>query len=300
MGERLLVTGAAGFIGRACLSILSGGPFELHAVSRRPRPNGPATWHPCDLLDDAASDALIRKVRPTHLLHLAWIAEPGAFWTSPLNAQWLSASRRLVSAFYREGGMRAVCAGSCAEYGRSDSPCREDATPLAPATPYGAAKLAMYESLKDGARGAGWAWARIFFPYGPGEPAGRFIPTVIGGLLGNGRVECTHGEQVRDFVFVEDVARALAALLRCEPSGDYNVGSGQGVRLRDVGFAAAAQIGGADRIDFGALPAPEHDAPVLVADIGKIGRDAAWSPHVNLDEGIRRTIAARISAGSAT
>ena len=53
---------------------------------------------------------------PTHLLHLAWYAEPGLFWRSPENLRWVEASLRLLRAFAEHGGQRAVMAGSCAEY----------------------------------------------------------------------------------------------------------------------------------------------------------------------------------------
>src|SRR5229473_1316941 len=103
--RRVLVTGARGFIGRRCLPRLAALGFETHAVSSAPIEGDGATWHRCDLLDGAACEALVRRLRPTHLLHLAWIAQPGIFWTSPLNMAWLAAGVRLVDAFYE-----AVCA----------------------------------------------------------------------------------------------------------------------------------------------------------------------------------------------
>lgn len=282
--KSVLVTGARGFIGRRCLPQLAARGFEVHAVSSTS----------CNLLDPAAAQALIDGLRPTHLLHLAWIAHPGVFWSSRQNLDWLKASIRLVDAFYVAGGTRAVGVGSCAEYADSDSPCREDATPLAPATLYGEAKAAMYFALRATARERGsWAWARLFFPYGPGEPPGRFIPSVIQGLLQRAPVDCTHGGQVRDFVYVDDVAEACAALVAGEASGAYNVGSGRGSSLREVADLIVSELGHPELLRFGARPAPQHDPATVVADIGKIRREHRWTPNVNLAEGIRKTIAAR-------
>src|SRR5260370_7046858 len=100
---RVLVTGARGFIGRRCLPRLAALGFETHAVSSAPIDGGGATWHRCDLLDGAACEALVRRLRPTHLLHLAWIAQPGLFWTIPLNMAWLAPAGPLVSASHSAG-----------------------------------------------------------------------------------------------------------------------------------------------------------------------------------------------------
>lgn len=283
----VLVTGASGFIGRRCLPLLAARGFEVHGVSSRDKQA--SNWHRCDLLDAAAAEALIDRLRPTHLLHLAWIADPGVFWTSPANLAWLEAGVRLARRFFERGGRRAVGMGSCAEYAASAVPCTESATPLEPETLYGESKAAMSFALRAAARGSGsWAWARLFFPYGPGEPPGRFIPSVIGGLRRGERVDCTHGRQVRDFVYVDDVASACAALLDSESNGAYNVGCGEGRSLRDVAEEIVRETGRAELIRFGARETPAYDPPYVVADITKI-RGLGWKPGVGLREGIRIT-----------
>lgn len=292
---RLLVTGGSGFVGRACLAVLAAEGYDLHVAVRRPERDAAGTWHACDLLDAAAGEALLAHLRPTHLLHLAWIAQPGVFWSSPLNRDWLEASRRLVSRFYAQGGMRAVGLGSCAEYGASEVPASERATPIAPGTPYGEAKATMSQVLRRAAGKRGWAWARLFFPYGPGEAPGRFIPSVIDGLMAGKPVDCTHGRQVRDFVYVEDVASALATLVESDACGTFNVGSGEALSLRQVAQEIATQLGGAALLRFGARPVPAHEPPFLVADTAALRAATGWAPRIGLPEGIRRTIAARRS-----
>lgn len=296
--RRVLVTGARGFIGRRCLPLLAERGFEVHAVSATVDEAGQgATWHRCDLLDRAQADALLERVRASHLLHLAWIATPGMFWASPANLDWLAAGVRLVDRFYACGGVRAVGAGSCAEYGASDLPCSEDSTPVAPDSVYGEAKAAMYYALRAAARGRGsWAWARLFFPYGPGEPGGRFIPAVIDGLVRREPVACTHGAQVRDFVYVDDVAGACTALVDNAASGAYNVGSGESASLRQVAALAVAELGHAELLRFGERQAPAHDPAYVVADVEKSRRDLGWRPRVGLREGIHRAIAARLES----
>lgn len=290
--KRVLVTGARGFIGRRCLPLLEARGYEVHMASSGEAPAA-ATWHRCDLLDPGQCDALLHRVRPTHLLHLAWITKPGVFWHSPANADWLAAGIHLMRQFYAGGGERALGIGTCAEYADSDLPCDEERTPVGPVTPYGRAKAALLEALRDLGTEKSWAWARIFFPYGPGDPPGRFIPDLIDSLLARRPFDCTHGNQVRDFVYVEDVAEACVALLDSGCGGVYNVGSGTGTSLRELAAAAVAELGHAELIRFGARPPPAQDPARLVANVDRIRRDLRWSPRVGIPEGLRRCISAR-------
>ena len=139
---KVLLTGASGFLGRYVLDSLRRQNIETVMLGRqRARNSSFANFIEADLLA-APEDfsALMTQEKATHLLHLAWYAEPGKFWSSPQNLRWVNATVRLVEAFCDAGGQRVVIAGSCAEYEQSQSLCREDHTPLNPATIYGTAK----------------------------------------------------------------------------------------------------------------------------------------------------------------
>jgi len=107
--SRVLVTGATGFIGAACLPRLHARGYSVHAVSSQAQPAGfdsAFTWHQYDLLDAVACREAVAAVRPTHLLHLAWIATPGVFWSSPDNLRWLTAGIALIDEFFRQNAMQ--------------------------------------------------------------------------------------------------------------------------------------------------------------------------------------------------
>jgi nucleoside-diphosphate-sugar epimerase len=292
----VLVTGARGFLGTHCLPLLAARGFEIVAVtSAPPLPDAPRLrWRRCDLLDPAAGAALVGTERPTHLLHLAWCAKPGEFWASAENFRWLSASQELFRSFYAAGGRRAVGAGTCAEYQWGEADCDEQSTPLHPDSIYGRCKLAaslVLEAAAVAGRGSS-AWARMFFPYGPGEPASRFIPSLIRGLLRGEEVACSHGRQIRDFVYVDDAAAGLVDLLSADAGGAFNIATGRATSLREIAERVTARLGRADLVRFGARAAHPGDPPRVVADMSRTRSAFGWSPKVGLEEGIDHAIAA--------
>ena len=138
---RVLLTGASGFLGRYVLDSLRRQNIETVIVGRQPVPDNTfANFIKADLLTTPDFSWLVKDAKATHLLHLAWYAEHGKYWTSPLNLRWVEATTRLVEEFCKAGGKQVVIAGTCAEYDWSHGYCREDSTPLNPATLYGTAK----------------------------------------------------------------------------------------------------------------------------------------------------------------
>ncbi|MGP9822046.1 NAD-dependent epimerase/dehydratase family protein [Salinarimonas sp. NSM] len=293
----LLLTGATGFVGRPLAAALAARGWNVVGTTSRTDPPavaGVAAWEHVDLTDAAASRALVARTRPDALVHGAWTTTPGRFWSDPTNLAWLEAGVALVDAFGAAGGRRAVGLGTCAEYAGGDARLDEATTPIRPATPYGAAKAALFQAGTAAAlaHGVSFAWARLFTPYGPGEPPGKLIGSVARALVAGERVATTEGTQERDFLYVDDAAEAVAALLESGVEGPVDVGSGEAVRLRDLIARLAALAGGADRVDLGARPRPPHDPDRLVASAARLTREVGFRPAVSLDEGLARTVAA--------
>lgn len=294
--SRVLLTGASGFVGRHALPALSAAGHEIHAVSSRKRVSpdrGGVRWHDVDLHQPDTAARLIADVQPEVLLHLAWYAEHGKFWTSVENVRWVETTLRLLRAFVEGGGRRAVMAGSCAEYDWSDGVCSERGTPTRPTTLYGASKLATsIAAMSYGhEEGVPIAWGRIFFLYGPYESPGRLVPSVTTALLEGRVAEVTSAEQVRDFMHVSDVGAAFAALVDSPVEGEVNIGTGSGVQLRSLIEELARTVGRPDLVRFGALPDRPGDPPQLVADARRLTDEVGFRPRVGLAEGLEQTVA---------
>lgn len=289
--SRLLVTGATGFVGRPCVRRAQE-EFEVHATARTAPaalPSG-VRFHPCDLFDPLAVEALLAAVRPTYLLHLAWVATPGLYWTSPDNDRWVGASEYLVRAFFRWGGRRAVVTGTCAEYDwAAGGVCHEIRTPLRPTTLYGRCKFALAARLA--ATGHAVVWARLFHLYGPGEHPQRLVPSIVRSLLAGVPAACTDGAQRRDFLHTDDLADALVRLTASGLTGPVNIGSGRVVTVREVAETLGRCCGRPDLIRLGARPRPAGDPDVLVPDVTRLRTELGWSPRRTLEEGLRECVA---------
>jgi nucleoside-diphosphate-sugar epimerase len=257
--KRLLITGAAGFIGSRAVHPATDRGFEVVAATRED----------ADLLDRAQTERLIDRVRPTHLLHFAWHVAPGDYWTSPLNDAWAGASAYLFETFAGRGGERLMGIGTSAE---------DD-----PVTPYGRAKLRAREAAMD--VGVPAAWGRLFLVYGPGEPAVRFVPTMIRTLLYGGQASCSPADARRDFIHVADAAAAAVAILASDLEGAVDIGSGTATPMRDVVSILTRELGHSERITLEAGSAPD-----VVADVTRLRKNAGFEPRFTLEEGLRDAI----------
>jgi nucleoside-diphosphate-sugar epimerase len=292
--KRVFVTGASGCIGQHVLPRLLERGWEVGAVSSRPQQDpGSVKWYHADLIKSDSAATLLADFRPSHLLHLAWYIAPGKWAFATENFAWIDASLQLLRAFADGGGRRVVTAGSCLEYDWNFGYCSEDRTPCRPQATYGICKhaLQMLTSEFAARTGLSSAWARVFFLYGPHEHPDRLVSSVIRSLLADQPARCSHGNQVRDYLYVQDVADAFVELLDSDVTGPLNVGSGRPVTLREIVERAGDLLERRHLLQFGAIPAAATDTPLVVADVTRVRRELPqWQPRVGIDEGLSASI----------
>lgn len=290
---KVLVTGGSGFIGQHCLAQLHAKGYDVHAVSSAPQASAAAVqWHHANLLDIGQVRALVRAVKPSHLLHLAWNTEQGKYWTAPENLNWVQGSLALIQEFTESGGERFVAAGTCAEYEWGHGVCMEDQTPLVPATLYGTYKHALQLMLHSWSKQTGLssAWGRVFSLYGPRENPERLVASVIRALLQGESATCGNAALVRDYLHTEDVASAFIAILESKLVGPVNIGSGEVVTLGEIVEMIAGKLDGRDLIKF-RVPQPfsSSEPEVLLADVTRLV-STGWKKKFELDSGLDDTI----------
>lgn len=294
--EKVILTGASGFVGSHCLQALTENGFEVHAVSSSNIYNNfprQVEWHLADLHDLEQILRLMEAVKPAYLLHLAWDVTPGVYWHSLDNLRWVKAGVSLLQAFINSGGKRIVMAGSCAEYDWQYGYFIENISPLKPNTLYGVCKNALQEILHAAAGETGIcaAWGRLFSLYGPGENKKRLLPEVICSVIRGKRVAVTHGRQIRDYLYIKDAAAALVKLLQSNTIGAVNIASGQPIMLNGLIKKAAEIVGRDDLVDYGAMESAKDEPPFIVASTYRLNEEIGWRPQYDLDKGLRETIA---------
>lgn len=237
---RILVTGATGFIGRACLKVLEQLNIEVHAIHRnKPIINvNHVYWHPCNILKLPEISALMRKVKPDYLLHLAWIADHEIYWTSDKNIDYQLATIEIYKEFSAQGGGKALFIGTCAEYDRSHSICEEYKTPLRPNTLYGICKKQTFDFLQQlkiqQENLADFSWVRLFNIYGPYEQENRLIPYVFLSYLQGKIPVLQNPHSIRDYIHVQNLAEILVTLLMKHSVPVINIGSGLQISIAEL------------------------------------------------------------------
>jgi nucleoside-diphosphate-sugar epimerase len=296
---RVLVTGAAGFIGSHVTRQIVHEGHEVwgailpgESTERLVDIQNQVSLRPVDLGNRDQVETLVAATKPECVIHLAWYVVPGKYWNSSQNLQCLSMSLGLAEALAGAGCKRLLGIGTCAEYDWDYDFLSEEVTPLRPRTLYGACKNATRQALEVYCSqvGMSFAWARFFYLYGPDEKRQRLVPAVIRSMLGGEPARLNSGSQIRDFLHVQDVAAAAWEVTKSSLVGPVNIASGESVRVRTIVETIARLIGGSPKIEWGAIPDGPQDVPALAADVRKLKQATGWTPSFSLEDGLRQTI----------
>ncbi|KQY78993.1 hypothetical protein ASD52_04000 [Ensifer sp. Root142] len=292
--QRVIVTGANGFVGKSMPTSLIRRGCQVYSLGRTdPKVDG-VSFHQMDLLDsDADEFRRVAAIGADTMIHVAWCTEPGVYWTSIDNLRWMAASLRLLDAFLAGGGKRVIIAGTCAEYDWNFHTLTERETPLAPSTIYGQAKASLHATVNAYAQkhSISFAWAHIFFPYGPGEKRRRLLSDLVCNLLDGLPMDVSDGKQIRDFMHVDDVADAIIELAASDVQGPVNIASGEPRQLREIIELTAKEVGRRDLVRLGARPPLANDPPCLAASVLRLRNEVGFRPRYTLEDGISATVA---------
>lgn len=308
--KRILVTGAAGFVGGHLVERLALDPGStIFGITRRPIPSAPGggsiaaacRWVQGDLIDPEFVDRVVADTQPDWIVHLAAQASVVTSWQAP-SETWRNNTvpqiNVLESVFRHAPQARVLIAGSSEEYGQvrpEDLPLNED-SPLRPDSPYAASKVAQdFLGLQYHlGRKLDVRRVRPFNLLGPGQ-AERFAipsfarqiaeaeagirPPVI--MVGNLEVR-------RDFTDARDAVRAYELILTSGLAGEvYNVGGGCVRSVREVLEALCALSSRDLEIRVDPQRFRPSDASIVQSDCRKVREAVGWSPTTPIDRTLR-------------
>ncbi len=297
---RVLVTGGAGFIGSHISRVLLEEGHQVTVLDnlsrgRRELVPEPATFVEADLADEAAVTEALRG--HDAVIHLASFLEVAVSVERPVEFAENNVvnSVRLLEAMRRAGVRKIIFSSSATVYGVPKRlPLREDDPMGIQANPYGASKVAVetFLGVYHQLHGFDCVILRYFNPYGPNElcdPETHAVPNIVRAALKREPFPLYwKGEQVRDFIYVEDLARAHIDPLGVSGLEVFNVGTEVGTKVIDVvdtvsrilGYQVATE-------DRGERPG---DVAAYYASSEKMASMLGWRARVDLEEGLRRTI----------
>ncbi|MCD9623338.1 GDP-mannose 4,6-dehydratase [Rhabdothermincola salaria] len=284
---RVLVTGAAGFVGRHLSAYLEAQGDVVVGVDRS---DGP------DLGDGAGWASLVERVAPDAVYHLGGWSDVGASWDDPAAAFRVNAEGTLhvLQACVGSGSRPKVLVVSSADVYGQVAPERlpiGEGAELCPITPYAASKVAADYLGVQAHRGYGLevVRARAFNHLGPGQTARFVAPAIAARIVAN---EATGADVVpvgnvtprRDFTDVRDVVRAYRALIVDGVPGEaYNVCSGVDLAIGEL----AERLVGLAVAPMRLVPDPDLqrpvETPVLRGDNTKLRAATGWAPEIDLD-----------------
>lgn len=300
MGDRVLITGGAGFIGShlarawigrgAAVVVLD----SLRTGHRRNLEGLPVTFIEGSVEDSAIVRRAMEGVSLVH--HLAALVSVPESMEKPGLTESINVlgTLNVLEAARAAGVRKVVFSSTSAVYGMVERPIHRESDLPAPASPYAISKLAgeHYMNLYATAHGVPTVSLRYFNVYGPGQDPDSPYAAAIAiftrrALAAAPMVIFGDGEQTRDFVFVGDVVQANL-LGAAQGSGVYNVACGSRITIADLAGQIRAAAGSSSEIRF-ADPRP-GDVLHSRGDAGRL-RGLGWSPTVDLAEGLRQTLA---------
>jgi UDP-glucose 4-epimerase len=291
LAQKILVTGASGFIGSHLCRRLCKGGAEVHAISRtrsHDTEHG-VRWWQGDLAEIATVQDLLARVKPHVIFHLAShvVGARDLHAVMPTFRCNLMSTVNLLIVAGQVGCRRIVVAGSLEEPEQGD-------LEAVPCSPYAAAKWAAsaYALMFHALYQLPVVILRIFMVYGPAQrDLRKLVPYVILSLLRGEAPKLTSGQRPVDWIYVEDVVEGLLAAAQAPDveGSTIDIGSGELVPIRAVVERLIQIIDPDVEALFGAVPDRPFEQ-VRLADTARSNAMMGWKPTTPLEEGLKRTV----------
>lgn len=288
--KKVLVTGAAGLIGRELAKPLLDAGFEVYAITiDNNKPDNGIHWIKGNLFDESSIKTIMEDVKPEYLLNMEWCTV-GDYLKSDINYKFLIAGINLLKYFKDNGGKRAIFAGTCFEYKFKDAPLKEEDTLEVDKTVYTFCKNKLHEIAEYFCKqnNISFGYGRIFYVYGVNEDKTRLTGMVIDKLFHDEEVVIKSGPLFRDYMYTKDIAEAFVAFLNSNVEGVVNICTGKVVSIKDFVLNIARQMNKEKLITF--QNESSNQPAIIVGDNSRLIKDVKYKNESCMQKNIREIL----------
>ena len=262
--RQILVSGATGFIGQHLIPKLLNKDYEVTAIVRSLKKAKKFSWcKEVKLISgdiQTLSQETFRFNTTSGLIHLAWEGLPN--FESPHHLEEnLPVNYAFIKSLVDQGLEQILVTGTCLEYGMQYGPIPSNANTF-PSNPYALAKDTLRKQLEHLAQSHEFCcqWARLFYMFGRGQHHQSLLPKLESAIQQNKLTfEMSLGEQIRDYLPVEEVAKQIISIFETHQAGNFNVCAGEPISVRRLVESKIAALESSITPVTNSLPYPEYE-----------------------------------------
>jgi len=291
---KIVVTGGTGFIGKPVVNQLLNQGHEIYVITRKPiayQNKTSVRFVQGNLNDFNSMSSIFKEVKPQILVHLAWEGLPD--YSLKVSRQNLDYGIEVFSLAAESGCSAIVSTGSCWEYesrkGQISEQSKLNSSAFFPAVKNSLRLIGNAIAHKNNIK---FYWLRLFYVYGPGQRNTSLIPYILNAIKNNETISINEPDNKNDFIFVDDIARAIASVIEHQPDKTiFNIGSGCLTSVKDIVNSIYGlfnrKINQHISEMFCATVNDQSDS--FYADISKICSYTDWKPEFSIETGLRAT-----------
>ena len=284
----VLILGYSGFIGHHLMPYLSKNNFfQFHLVSRVKviKKNDNFNYYKCNIENSKKLSKLLKDIKPHICIDMSWQGIPD--YSIKNNLKNYNVKKKLYKMLVVNNCTKIISLGSCWEYGNTLGKATEKKNNILNLNDFAKTKNKILKLLQklSTTYNIKYIWLRIFFVYGPLNKKNSLIPVCYNNLISKKYFNPTNPDGANDFIYVDDVARAIYSCLTNNlPNGIYNIGSGKLLSNIDIINLISKKINIKFKIKRSTI------VKGLYANISKLNKHTGWKPKISINNGINKTL----------
>ena len=294
MKNKILITGASGFLGKNLVDALGREKIDIYATATHEEKS--RGIYAMNFLNFKEVTQAMNKIKPSIVYHIGGLVNLSRDYEVYKKCIEINTigTLNLLEALRENPPKKFIFISTEELYGGNKIPYRETQK-IDPPSGYSISKAAAERLCMVYAKELKFQLiiTRVVTMYGPGDKVHRLIPQIVMNSLTNKPINLNLGLKKRDYVFIEDVVRALISIRDItlpDNTNVINIGGGKSYSLREVIDYILSYTKSKSEVNYGLIPERFGEAGEWLLDIRKASKLLRWKPEISIEEGLRKTI----------